>query len=134
MPSYGLLDCVIELGNSDLRLREYGTVYHDRTVETYVAIPSQPTPFGIRLNAHGYIAPGLSLFVYIDGIYQTNRNKHGLLPPTADNPASADIEFRLGKKEDILKDGHVIAREWWFEKLNIGKLPLPTLFTLNIVY
>jgi hypothetical protein len=129
MPSYGLLDCVIELGNSNLRLREYGTRYHDRTVETYVAIPNQPTPFSICLNAHGYIAPGLSLFVYIDGIYQTNRNKRGLLPPTAETPDSGDIEFRLGNKEDILKDGRVIAREWWFEKLNIGKLSFPALLT-----
>jgi hypothetical protein len=123
MPSYGLLDCGIELGKSSLRLREYGTKYHDRTVETYVAIPSQPTPFSIHLNSHGYIAPGLSLFVYIDGIYQTNRSKRGLLPPTPDAPNAADVEFRLSNKEDILKDGHVISRGWWFEKLNIGTLP-----------
>jgi hypothetical protein len=122
MPSHGLLGCVIELGNSNLRLREYGTKYHDRTVETYVAIPGQPTPFSIHLNSHGYIAPGLSLFVYIDGIYQTNRNKRGLTPPTPDAPNSADVEFRLGNKEDILKDGLVISRGWWFDKLNIGTL------------
>lgn len=117
MPTNGLLECVIELGNSHLRLREYGTTYYDKTVETYVAIPSQPTPFGIRLNSHGYIAPGLSIYIFIDGIYQTNRNKRGLQPPK-DDPHSADVEFRVGHKEDLLNEGRVIARGWWFEKLN----------------
>jgi hypothetical protein len=120
MPDHGLLSCAIELGDSNLRLREYGTTYHDRTVETYVAIPSQPTPFGIRLNAYGYISPGLSIWVFIDGVYQTNRNKRGIVAPSLHDPRAADVEFRVGQKEDLLRDGRVIARGWWFEKVNIG--------------
>jgi hypothetical protein len=120
MPAHGLLSCSIELGESKLRLREYGTTYHNRTVETYVAIPSQPSPFGICFSTHGFIAPGLALFVFIDGVYQTNRNKRGLKQPAIDNPTSANFKVRLGQKEDLLRDGRVIARGWWFEKLNIG--------------
>ncbi|KAF2432964.1 hypothetical protein EJ08DRAFT_102665 [Tothia fuscella] len=119
MPSNGLLSCAIELGNSNLRLREYGTTYEDRTVETYVAIPTQRTPFGIRLNSYGYISPGLSVYVFIDGVYQTNRNKRGIIPPSIDEPDAANVQFRVGQKEDLLRDGRVIARGWWFEKLNI---------------
>lgn len=118
MPTSGLLECAIELGHSNLRLREYGTTYYDRTVETYVAIPSQPTPFGIRLNSYGYLAPGLSIYIFIDGVYQTNRNKRGLKPPDIDKPDSANVAFQVGHKEDLLKEGRVIARGWWFEKLN----------------
>jgi hypothetical protein len=120
MPAHGLLSCSIELGDTRLRLREYGTTYGNKTAETYVAIPNQKTPFGICLNTHGYIAPGLAIFVFIDGVYQTNRNKRGLKQPTIDNPTAANFHVRLGQKEDLLQDGRVIAREWCFEKLNIG--------------
>lgn len=115
MPNHGLLSCAIEIGDSCTRLREYGSSYFNRTVETYVAIPSKPTPFSIRLLTNSYIAPGLSIWVYVDGMYQTNRNKRGAEPP------DGKLEFHLGQKEDLLKDGRVIARGWWFEKLNIGK-------------
>lgn len=120
MPAHGLLSCSIELGDTNLRLREYGTTYGNKTAETFVAIPSQPTPFGIHFNTHGYISPGLAIFVFIDGVYQTNRNKRGLKQPTINDPTAANFQVRLGQKEDLLKDGRVIARGWWFEKLNIG--------------
>ncbi|KAE9961538.1 hypothetical protein BLS_001820, partial [Venturia inaequalis] len=119
MPEHGLLSCCIELGESNTRLREYDTKYANKTVETYVAIPSQPTPFGIRLNTTGYIAPGLAVYVFIDGVYQSNRVKRNIKQPTLDDPTTANFQLRLGKKEDLLKDGRVIARGWWFEKLNI---------------
>lgn len=116
MPHRDLLSCFVEIGESTSRLREYGTTYHNRTVETYVAIPSKPTPFSIRLSTNGYVAPGLAVYVFIDGIYQTNRNRRGA---TLEH---GKLEFHLGQKEDLLKEGRVIARGWWFEKLNIGSL------------
>lgn len=115
MPTHGLLSCVVETGETNTRLREYGTTYFNRTVETYVAIPGKPTPFSIRLSTNSYVAPGLSIWVYIDGVYQTNRNKRGAVP------SDSKLEFHLGQKEDLLRDGRVIARGWWFEKLNIGQ-------------
>jgi hypothetical protein len=115
MPTHGLLSCVVEIGETNTRLREYGTTYFNRTVETYVAIPGKPTPFSIRLSTNSYVAPGLSIWVYIDGVYQTNRNKRGAVP------SDSKLEFHLGQKEDLLRDGRVIARGWWFEKLNIGQ-------------
>jgi hypothetical protein len=115
MPTSGLLSCSMEIGQSTARLREYGTTYSDRTVETYVAIPSKPTPFSIRVKSTGYIAPGLAVYVYIDSVYQTNRNKRGA------TREHGELEFHLGQKEDLLRDGRVIARGWWFEKLNIGE-------------
>lgn len=121
MPTHGLLSCAIELGESCVRLQEYGTTYHDRTVETYVAIPSKSSPFSIRLTSSDYIAPGLAVYVFIDGTYQTNRNKCGLVPPGSEDPGSSKVEFHLGQKENLLKDGRVIARGWWFEKMNVGQ-------------
>ncbi|KAE9981221.1 hypothetical protein EG327_006289 [Venturia inaequalis] len=129
MPEHGLLSCCIELGESNTRLREYDTKYANKTVETYVAIPSQPTPFGIRLNTTGYIAPGLAVYVFIDGVYQSNRVKRNIKQPTLDDPTTANFQLRLGKKEDLLKDGRVIARGWWFEKLNI--VPVDSKATIN---
>ena len=32
-------------------------------METYIAVPEEPTPFSIRLTSKGYIAPGLAMFV-----------------------------------------------------------------------
>lgn len=116
MPHHNLLSCFVEIGESTTRLREYGTTYYDRTVETYVAIPSKRTPFSIRLSTTGYVAPGLAVYVFIDSVYQTNRNRRGA------DPSDGRLEFHLGQKEDLLKDGRVIARGWWFEKLNIGEL------------
>jgi hypothetical protein len=115
MPTSGLLSCSIEIGETTTRLREFGTTYHDRTCETYVAIPSRATPFSIHIKSLGYISPGLAVYVYIDGVYQTNRNKRGA------TRERGELEFHLGQKEDLLKDGRVIARGWWFEKLNIGE-------------
>jgi hypothetical protein len=116
MPHHSLLSCFIEIGESTTRLREYGTTYHDRTCETYVAIPSKATPFSIRLTTNSYVAPGLAVYVFIDSVYQTNRNRRGA---TIEN--GKQLEFHLGMKEDLLRDGRVIARGWWFEKLNIGE-------------
>ena len=115
MPHNSLLSCFIEIGEAHSRLREHGTNYRDRTCETYVAIPSRPTPFSIHLFNDSYIAPGLSVYVWIDGVYQTNRNKRSA---TAEKPK---LEFRLGNKENLLKDGQAIAQGWWFDKLNIGE-------------
>ncbi|KIV99502.1 uncharacterized protein PV09_08807 [Verruconis gallopava] len=113
MPTLGLLSCAVEIGEARTRLREYRTTYCDRTVETFVAIPSKPTPFSIRLFTTGYIAPGLAIAVYIDGVYQLHRIKLGAVP------SNGKLEFHVGHNEDLLKNGRVIARGWSFQKHNI---------------
>ena len=39
-------------------------------------IMALPSPFSVHLTSHGYTAPGLAMFVYVDGVYQVNRNRH----------------------------------------------------------
>ena len=121
MPSLKDLHCSIELPDTDTRLQEFATKYTDGCVETFVAVPSGPQPFAIRLHSCDFIAPGLSVYVFIDGVYQCNRNRQNLKlrkPPDR----KALVDFRVCQKEEQQKDGSMVAREWRFEKLNIGTL------------
>ncbi|KAI5288110.1 hypothetical protein KEM54_005462 [Ascosphaera aggregata] len=122
MPSLKQLTCNIEWANVPLPFKECGTVYGDGVVESYVAIPDSPTPFAIRLQSHGYIAPGLAMFVFIDGVYQCNRNRDNLKQP--DDPdssakESSEVTFRVRQKEEQLPDGSWIGKPWRFEPLQI---------------
>jgi len=118
MPVLGQLDCSVRV--YDARLNEYGTKYDKHAAQTYVAIPDVSTPFSISLKAKEYIAPGLSAYVYIDGVYQCN-NAQGHYDPKK-NPRA---EFRFLRKEELVSDGKntgkFIGREWRFEKFNIGE-------------
>lgn len=67
MPTLKQLTCNVEWTGSKLPLREYHTIYADGYVETYIPVPSTPTPFSIHLRSHGYIAPGIAMFVYASG-------------------------------------------------------------------
>jgi hypothetical protein len=120
MPSLKDLHCFIELPGTDTKLREFGTKYSDGCVETFVAVPNGLQPFAICLNSSDFIAPGLAIYVFIDGVYQCNRNRKDLKlrrPPDRKSLAT----FRVRQREETQKNGSMIAREWRFEKLNIGQ-------------
>ncbi|KAF2799137.1 hypothetical protein K505DRAFT_78570 [Melanomma pulvis-pyrius CBS 109.77] len=117
MPSLKGLTCSIELAQTKKPLQEYGTIYNDGFVETFVAVPSKSKPFTVHLTSSDIIAEGLAMYVFIDGIYQCNRNRQNLKHDPLD-PRSF-VDFRVRQKEEKQADGTMIAREWVFEKLNI---------------
>jgi len=120
MPSLKDLNCAIELSGSQQALREFGTIYGDGFVETFVPVPSKPHPFSIHLTSNKFIAPGVAIFVYVDGVYQCNRNRQDLKLRKPSDSRSL-VDFRVRQKEERQKDGSMIAREWAFDKLNIGR-------------
>ncbi|OCK83820.1 hypothetical protein K432DRAFT_265904, partial [Lepidopterella palustris CBS 459.81] len=120
MPVLKGLDCSIELAGTTEKLKEYGASYADGVVEVFVAIPAIPKPFTVHLTSTGYIAPGLAMFVYIDGVYQCNRNRRGLIIPDGVQPLNmTNVDFRVRQKEERREDGTFMGREWNFEKLNV---------------
>ena len=142
MPTLKHLTCHVEWSASNLPLEEYNTTYADGFVSTYIAIPSTPTPFCIHLTSHGYIAPGLAMFVYMDGVYQVNRNRRNLkIPGEGTKRSHMEVDFRVRQKEELLWDGSFEGKEWRFERVNIGKsayssgvrLPLLTAVMQSIV-
>jgi hypothetical protein len=124
MPSLKDLHCSIELVDSQQKLPEYGTIYADGFVETFIAVPPGPKAFAVRLSSSAYIAEGLAMYVFIDGVYQCNRNRRGLEERRGTGkPLSRRslVNFLVRQKEERQKDGNIIARPWAFEGLNIGK-------------
>jgi len=126
MPTLKQLTCHVEWPISKTPFREYGISYGDGVVESYIAIPPGSTPFAISLKSKGFISSGLAMFVYIDGVYQCNRNRSNLkfvAPPGDVMQAPATVEFRVRQKEERLPNGDWIGRPWRFEPLNIGEFP-----------
>lgn len=117
MPTLKDLNCSIELPNSEKILQEFGTIYGDAFVETFVAVPRSSKPFMIHLTSDKFIADGLAMFVYIDGVYQCNRNKQKL-GSRKRSEGQPLVNFRVRQKEESQQDGSMIAREWTFQKLN----------------
>jgi len=125
MPTLKQLDCSIELGPSNIKLKEYSHRYTDGCVETFVAVPNTTLPFSIHLTSRGYIAPGLAVFVYMDGMYQTNRNRLGLkMPGDGVQAKDYEIDFRLKQKEEKTQSKRFIGRDWTFKELNTSTLTL----------
>ena len=121
MPKLKHLFCSIEHADSNIPFREYGTSYGDGFVQTYIVAPPTPVPFTLYLSSTGYIAPGLAMFVFMDGVYQCNRNIDGLVPPReATDMRQTKVEFRLRQKEHMVNNDTWIGREWRFEEFNIG--------------
>lgn len=115
------ISCSIELGPSNVKLPEYGTIVRDGYVETFVAVPDANIPFTLHIKTTGYIAPGLAIFVYMDGDYQCNRNRTNLKFPAEGLPKKEyEAEFRLRQKEEKTGDGKFVAREWSFARLDRG--------------
>ncbi|KAL1603638.1 hypothetical protein SLS60_005226 [Paraconiothyrium brasiliense] len=118
MPSLKDLHCFIELPDGKTQLRDFGTAYSDGCVESFVAVPGRPQPFAIRLLSSKFIAPGLAMFVFIDGVYQCNRNRQNLKLRKPPDRKSV-VDFVVRQKEERHDDGTMIARDWNFERLNI---------------
>lgn len=122
MPSLKQLNCSIELGNANVKLEEYGTVYSDGYVGTIVSVPEEEINFTIHLTSDGYIAPGIAMFVYIDGQYQCNRNRRGLIVPEEQTPPELfQVDLRVRQKETKQADTTFHGRAWSFHALNTGK-------------
>ena len=125
MPSLNRLECTLEAAPAGIAFTEYLTTYHNSVVETYIAVPppSSSNSFNIRLKSSGYVAPGLAAFVFIDGVYQCNRNRtHLQLPGEGISRSQIEVDFRLRQKEEISADGTgMIGKAWSFEKLNVGE-------------
>ncbi|KAK2759048.1 hypothetical protein FQN54_003147 [Arachnomyces sp. PD_36] len=125
MPSLKQLTCHVEWGSSNVPFKEYGTAYGDGIVDTYIAVPNHPTTFSINLKSQGYIAPGLAMFVFADGVYQCNRNRDQLECPK--NPVTPDetdrklseIDFRVRQKEEDASGDIFTGRQWRFEPLSL---------------
>ncbi|KAI5292188.1 hypothetical protein KEM52_006557 [Ascosphaera acerosa] len=118
MPTLKQLTCHVEWANAPVPLREFGTTYGDGVVEAYIAVPETPMPFAVRLQSRGYIAPGLAMFVFIDGLYQCNRNRDGLEQSFGSSCSAGEkgeVMFRVRQKEERLPDGSWIGRPWRFE-------------------
>ena len=121
MPTLKHITCNVEWASTNSPLQEHQTTYTDGYVETHIAVPPLPTAFCIHLQSSGYIAPGLAMFVYIDGVYQCNRNRHNLkTPDKATSRSQTEISFRVRQKEERRSDGTFEGKQWRFEKVNIG--------------
>jgi hypothetical protein len=126
MPKLNQLECSIEIGRTNTELTAYDSRYGDKTLECYVAVPTDDVNFSIHLTSTGYIAPGLAMFVYIDGQYQCNRNRVGLVVPNNDTSTEEYlIDFRARQKEEKVGSEHFIGRDWSFSPLNIGSYYIP---------
>ena len=121
MPHLKDLDCSIELLDSLRTLQEFGTTYGDGFVETFVPVPSRPQSFSVHLTSAKFIAPGISMYVFVDGVYQCNRNRQDLKLRKGSESRSL-VDFRVRQKEEKQENGSMIAREWKFEKLNTSNL------------
>ena len=122
MPTLKQISCSIELGPSNVKLPEYGTIVRDGYIETFIAVPDTSIPFTVHIKTKGYIGPGLAFFVFMDGEYQCNRNRTDLKIPSPElEKKDYEAEFRLRQKEEKTGDGGFIAREWSFAKLDRGE-------------
>jgi hypothetical protein len=126
MPSLGDLECHLELEPPGIKFSEYRAQYLNSAVETYVAIPEHPTAFSIVLDVLGYISPGLSVYVFIDGVFQVCKNKS-----TGSRCAKKTTQFRFNQKEQHISKDRVIARDWRFEKFNIGTVKHHSAYILH---
>ena len=121
MPTLKQITCHVEWSDSDLPLHEYQTIYADGFVETYVAVPPISTAFSVHLRSRGYIAPGLAMFVYMDGEYQCNRNRSNLkIPSEAKKSKQTEVDFKVRQKEELMPDGSFSGKQWKFESLRTG--------------
>lgn len=123
MPILRQISCHIHLTDPlNTKLEERRTKYGDGFVETFVAVPDEPSEFCIALTSSGFIAPGISMFVFMDGQYQCNRNRRGLVIPGKGVPSfQTEVKFVVRQKEHKRADGKFVGRPWRFEKLNVGR-------------
>jgi len=123
MPNLKDLACHVQWADVNVHFQEYGTVYGDGVVETFITVPNHPHAFTIRLTSRRYVAEGLSAIIFIDGNYQCNRNRVNLHPYRKGVPKTrTEIDFVLRQQEEPIGEGMYIGREWRFDDDNIGLL------------
>ena len=120
MPVLKDLSCSIELSEDQEPLQELGTTYGDACVDTFIPVPKKQQTFTVHLSSRNFIAPGIAMYVFIDGVYQCNRNRQNLKLRKPPDRRSL-VDFKVRQKEEKQKDGSMIAREWTFEKLDHGR-------------
>ncbi|OAL39171.1 hypothetical protein AYO20_01489 [Fonsecaea nubica] len=122
MPTLKDLVCHVQWADTGSAFPEYGTIYGDGVVETYIAVPGHPQAFTIRLTSRKFIYTGLAMVVFIDGDYQCNRNRVNLQPTKDDAPDNrTNIDFLVRQKEKPMGDGTYMGREWRFDDCNLGE-------------
>ncbi|KAK6439237.1 hypothetical protein LTR95_004552 [Oleoguttula sp. CCFEE 5521] len=121
MPKLKQITCSLELAPNDVKLKEYDQRFRDGAVECFVAVPEAPIPFSVHMHTHGWIASGMAMFIFIDGVYQCNRNKRcpGVLGVSETD--SYDIDFRVRQREEKMADSSFIGREWMFQALKLAE-------------
>lgn len=123
MPQLKQLSCCIQWADTNAAFQEYGTVYGDGVVETFIVVPNKPQGFCVRLKSRGFIYSGLAMIVFMDGNYQCNRSRVNLLPPKKDQPMNrTEVDFLLRQREKSQGDGVYMGREWRFDDHNIGNV------------
>jgi hypothetical protein len=105
MPTLKDLTCAIELSESQRTLQEFGTTYGDGLVETFVPVPSKSQSFSVHLTSDKFIAPGISMYVFVDGVYQCNRNRQDLKLRKGSDSRSV-VDFRVRQKEELHDHGN----------------------------
>ncbi|KAK5127095.1 hypothetical protein LTR85_008455 [Meristemomyces frigidus] len=119
MPKLKQITCSVELGPSRTTLKEYGARYSDGVVECFIAVPDTQVPFCLHIESQGYIAPGLAVFVFMDGQYQCNRNRLHLPMPADGVPTTqCEVDFCMRQKEEKTSGGTFVGRDWSFTQLN----------------
>ncbi|EXJ69629.1 uncharacterized protein A1O5_07665 [Cladophialophora psammophila CBS 110553] len=122
MPTLKDLVCHVQWADTGSPFPEYGTVYGDGVVEAYIAIPTHPQVFTIRLTSRKFIYDGLAMVVFIDGNYQCNRNRVNLQPAKKNLPEiRTNIDFLVRQKEKPMGDGTYMGRQWRFDDCNLGE-------------
>ena len=128
MPTLGDLNCSIELGRRNSLLREYGTLYGNKRVSCWICAPPPDINFSIHLASVGpngfTAAPGLAMFVFIDGQYQCNRNI------TTIEEQKGAIDLRVRQKEEPTEGRRFIGRDWCCSPLITGHSYSATAFSL----
>lgn len=125
MPQLKHLACTVQWADTGAPFQEYGTVYGDGIVETFIVVPDEPQPFNIHLKSLNFICEGLATVVFIDGNYQANRNRVNLKPFAKNTPRGrTEVDFLLRQKEKPIGDGVYMGREWRFDNHNIGKMQI----------
>lgn len=122
MPTLNGITCYIERSPQNIPLHEYEATYGDRFVSVHVQVPKTSAGFSVHLFSTEYIADGLAIFVFIDGVAQCNRNRQGLVKPgDKTERREYEVNFRVRQKETLRGDGTFIARPWEFKQLNTGE-------------
>ena len=126
MPTLRKLTCSIQWADTGTAFTEYGTCYGDGVVETFIVVPDKPQPFSIHITSKGFIYEGLAVIVFMDGHYQTNRNRVNLLPAKKGVPMErTELDLTIRQKEKPMGDGLYMGRAWRFDDHNIGIYILP---------